>query len=141
MYMYTDTNVNMYLELPGSSVLRGAYFRLGLRSEVLANSITGPPPLPPTPPTELVDGDELVGTLTLFNASLYFLNINVRFLVAITKSARNQKRVTLFLSGIDSLWIWGCCGGHVIEIGEDGGRSRDRRNWKCFGRQWRCCWG
>jgi hypothetical protein len=88
----------LYLELPGSSVLRGVYFRLGFRSEVLANSITGPPP--PPPPLELVEGDKLDGTLTLFNASLYFLNINVRFLVAITKLSR-QNLIFLFLLRIE----------------------------------------
>jgi len=107
----------LYLELPGSSVLRGVYFRLGFRSEVLANSITGPPP---PPPLELVEGDKLDGTLTLFNASLYFLNINVRFLVAITKLSR-QNLISLFLLRIEDWWIWWCCGGHVIGIGGDGG--------------------
>lgn len=55
---------------------------------MLTNSITGPPPGP-------VDGDadesadELDGTLTLFNASLYLLNIIVLFLVAITNEKKN----------------------------------------------------
>lgn len=43
---------------------------------MFANSITGPPP------PELVEADELVGARTLFNASLYFLNNKLRFLVA-----------------------------------------------------------
>ena len=63
-----------YEEVPGSSVLRGAYERFCFSMPALANSITAPWEL---------EEDTAEGALTLFNASLYFLNRNVLFLVAI----------------------------------------------------------
>ena len=65
---------------------------MGWSNDVVDNSITGPPP------EELDEGDGKepppAGILTLFNASLYFLNKIVLFLVAIenNKSHKSKKK-------------------------------------------------
>lgn len=76
---------NLYLEGPGSSVLRGAYEeeRFERRRDELTISITGP--LEPA-------AEEDKGARTLFTASLCLLNCAVRFLVAMGNNSRRGKQ-------------------------------------------------